>query len=98
MQIIPSIDIRGGKVVRLHQGDYGQETMYGDDPAAMALRWQGEGARRIHVVDLDGARSGQLQNFGVIRRILNAVDLPIQVGGGVRSLETAERLVATGVS
>lgn len=97
MEIIPSIDIRGGKVVRLYQGDYGRETVYGDDPVAVALRWQKEGAPRIHVVDLDGARTGKPQNLDGIKSILQQVDVPVQVGGGVRSLESAQQLLDAGV-
>ncbi|MBI4310363.1 MAG: 1-(5-phosphoribosyl)-5-[(5-phosphoribosylamino)methylideneamino]imidazole-4-carboxamide isomerase [Chloroflexi bacterium] len=97
MEIIPAIDIRGGKVVRLYQGDYGKETVYGEDPVAAAVRWQEEGAPRIHVVDLDGARSGQPENLASIKSILDEVDVPVQVGGGIRSLETAEKLLDEGV-
>ena len=93
---IPAIDIRDGRCVRLVQGDYGRETVYGDDPADMARHWQAEGARRLHVVDLDAARSGGRDNAAQIRRLLAAVDIPVQVGGGVRSLETARALLADG--
>jgi phosphoribosylformimino-5-aminoimidazole carboxamide ribotide isomerase len=94
---IPAIDIRDGRCVRLVQGDYGRETVYGDDPAEMARHWQAEGARRLHVVDLDAARSGRRDNAARIRRVLAAVDIPVQVGGGVRSLDTARALLADGV-
>ncbi|MBI2171126.1 MAG: 1-(5-phosphoribosyl)-5-[(5-phosphoribosylamino)methylideneamino]imidazole-4-carboxamide isomerase [Chloroflexi bacterium] len=97
MEIIPAIDIRNGKVVRLYQGDYRRETVYGDDPVAVALAWQQAGALRLHVVDLDGARTGQPEHLGVIKDILKRVDVPVQVGGGVRSLETAEALLEAGV-
>jgi phosphoribosylformimino-5-aminoimidazole carboxamide ribotide isomerase len=93
---IPAIDIRDGRCVRLVQGDYGRETVYGHDPAEMARHWQAQGARRLHVVDLDAARSGRRDNAAQIRRLLAAVDIPVQVGGGVRSLETARALLADG--
>ncbi|MBV9356401.1 MAG: 1-(5-phosphoribosyl)-5-[(5-phosphoribosylamino)methylideneamino]imidazole-4-carboxamide isomerase [Chloroflexi bacterium] len=93
---IPAIDIRDGRCVRLVQGDYGRQTVYGDDPADMARHWQAQGARRLHVVDLDAARSGGRENAAEIRRLLAAVDIPVQVGGGVRSLDTARALLADG--
>ena len=86
-EVIPAIDLRGGKCVRLFQGDYGRETVYGDDPAAMALHWQQLGAQRLHVVDLDGARSGRQANATAVRAIVNAVTIPVQLGGGVRDLD-----------
>jgi phosphoribosylformimino-5-aminoimidazole carboxamide ribotide isomerase len=82
--LYPAIDIRGGKAVRLLQGDYARETAYDADPVDAARRWADEGARFLHVVDLDGARSGQPQNLDVVRRIAAAVECPIQVGGGLR--------------
>jgi len=88
MIIFPAIDIRGGKCVRLRQGRADQETVYGDDPAAMGRRWQAEGAAWLHVVDLDGAFGARPQNFEVIRRLRQAVTIPLQLGGGLRSLET----------
>src|SRR5438067_2199818 len=90
---IPAIDIRGGRCVRLVEGDFGRETSYADDPAEMARHWQAEGAQRLHVVDLDGARDGVRANAEVIRRVLDAVRIPVQVGGGIRSLETARSLL-----
>ena len=98
MEIIPAIDIRGGKCVRLLQGDYDRETVYGDDPPAMARRWQEEGATRLHVVDLDGAREGQPRILPILERICAAVSMPVQVGGGIRSLESAQAALAAGVS
>jgi phosphoribosylformimino-5-aminoimidazole carboxamide ribotide isomerase len=85
MLILPAIDLRGGKCVRLKQGDYARETVFGDDPVAMARRWVGGGARALHLVDLDGAKEGQPVNREVIRRIVQAVDVPCQVGGGLRT-------------
>ena len=97
MEIIPAIDLRNGKCVRLYQGDYGQETIFSDDPVSVALRWQSEGARRLHIVDLDGAAKGEPSNLEAIEDIMAAIDIPVQVGGGIRSIETIEQLFATGV-
>jgi phosphoribosylformimino-5-aminoimidazole carboxamide ribotide isomerase len=97
MEIIPAIDLKGGKCVRLYQGDYGQETVFSDDPVSMARRWQSEGAKRLHLVDLDGAAKGEPCNLDAIEKIAAAVDIPIQVGGGIRSLETIEQLLKLGV-
>ena len=95
---IPAIDIRGGRCVRLVEGDFGRETTYGEDPAEMAWHWEAEGAQRLHVVDLDGARDGVRANAKVIRRLLGSVQIPVQVGGGIRSLETAQSLLAEGAA
>ncbi len=95
---IPAIDIRGGRCVRLVEGDFARETRYADDPAEMARHWAAEGAQRLHVVDLDGARDGIRANTEAIRRVLHAVMIPVQVGGGVRSLETAQSLLAEGAA
>ncbi|MEX2286431.1 MAG: 1-(5-phosphoribosyl)-5-[(5-phosphoribosylamino)methylideneamino]imidazole-4-carboxamide isomerase [Planctomycetaceae bacterium] len=92
MQILPAIDLRGGKCVRLRQGDYDQETVFGDDPVAMAKRWVDEGAERLHLVDLDGARAGRPVNHEVVRAIVAAVGVPCQLGGGIRD-EAGLRLV-----
>ena len=97
MEIIPAIDLRNGKCVRLFQGDYGKETVFSDDPVSVALRWQSEGARRLHIVDLNGAAQGKPVNLDTIGEIIAAIDIPIQVGGGVRSIETIEQLFASGV-
>jgi phosphoribosylformimino-5-aminoimidazole carboxamide ribotide isomerase len=93
---IPAVDIRGGRCVRLVQGDFSRETRYADDPAEMARHWQSEGALRLHVVDLDGARDGVRANADVIRRLLDAVAIPVQVGGGIRDLGTARALIEDG--
>lgn len=90
VEVIPAIDIRGGRCVRLTQGDYDRETVFSDDPLEVAQRWESEGAARIHVVDLDGAREGQSVNEGVIERIIRTVRVPVQVAGGVRQLETVQ--------
>jgi phosphoribosylformimino-5-aminoimidazole carboxamide ribotide isomerase len=98
VQIIPAIDIRAGKCVRLLQGQAERQTVYGDDPVAMARRWATVGAPLLHVVDLDGAFTGQLQNLAVIQQMARAVSVPLQVGGGVRDLETIHTLLKAGVS
>jgi phosphoribosylformimino-5-aminoimidazole carboxamide ribotide isomerase len=92
MQIFPAIDLRGGKCVRLRQGDYAQETVFGDDPVAMARRWADDGAEWLHLVDLDGAKAGRPVNHEVIGRITRAVGIPCQVGGGLRD-EASIRLL-----
>jgi phosphoribosylformimino-5-aminoimidazole carboxamide ribotide isomerase len=97
MEIIPAIDIRGGRCVRLEQGDYARETIFADDPATVARRWQSAGARRIHVVDLDGAREGQVLNRDAVLAVVSAVSIPVQLGGGIRDLATVERYLAAGV-
>ncbi len=99
MEIIPAIDLRGGKCVRLRQGDYNRETVFGEDPVKMALRWERGGAPRLHLVDLDGAKVGTPANLEAVRAIARAVRIPCQIGGGVRDTETVrlyledERLV-----
>jgi phosphoribosylformimino-5-aminoimidazole carboxamide ribotide isomerase len=84
MEILPAIDIRDGKCVRLVQGDYDRETVFGDDPVEMARRWVAEGAARLHLVDLDGARTGKPVNHEIVRDIVQAVAIPCQCGGGLR--------------
>lgn len=98
MQIIPAIDLRGGKCVRLRQGDFAQETVFGEDPVAVAQAWQRQGAARIHLVDLDGAKVGRPVNDGIVREIVQAVEIPCQLGGGLRD-EAAVRhmLEAVGI-
>ena len=96
-QIIPAIDIRGGKCVRLLQGDYAQETVYGDDPLQMAHQWASQGAGRLHIVDLDGARDGQSANFEIIARIASELSIPLQVGGGLRTQQALDDLLDAGV-
>jgi phosphoribosylformimino-5-aminoimidazole carboxamide ribotide isomerase len=97
MLIIPAIDLRAGKCVRLVKGRLDRETVYSDDPAAMARLWERLGATRLHVVDLDGAFSGRPKNLDTITEIVGAVSIPIQVGGGIRDLETAQVLFDIGV-
>ncbi len=96
MILYPAIDIRGGKAVRLLQGDYDRETTYDADPVDAARRWADEGARFLHVVDLDGAKAGGPRNLDHVRRIAAAVDCPIQVGGGLRDLESAAAVLDAG--
>ena len=98
MEIIPAIDLKSGLCVRLYQGDFSQETVYSRDPVEVGLRWQGEGAGRLHVVDLDGAATGQQTNYNVIKDLVSRLDIPIQVGGGIRSSEAAKKLLDVGVS
>lgn len=97
MIIFPAIDIRGGNAVRLTQGDYDQEKVYHTDPVAVAKEWEAQGAEYIHIVDLDGAKSGESANGEAIRRIAQSVNIPIQVGGGVRSMEDVTRHIQNGV-
>lgn len=97
MEVIPAIDIKGGKCVRLYQGDYNQETIFSEDPVAVALEWRNQGARRLHVVDLDGAASGEVCNMGVIEAIVKEVGLPVQLGGGIRDGSTVDRLLGVGI-
>jgi len=98
MQIWPAIDLRGGKCVRLRQGDYQQETIYGEDPAEMARRWVTEGATCLHLVDLDGARDGTSTNLQAVQAILSAVSVPCELGGGIRDEQTIERLLGLGLA
>ena len=97
LEVIPAIDLIDGRCVRLYQGDYSRETVYSDDPVEVALRWERLGARRVHVVDLDGARAGSPQNLDAIRRIAEAVGVPVQMGGGIRTLDTVREVIASGV-
>jgi len=95
--VIPAVDIRGGRCVRLREGRADAETVYFDDPLEAARLWASAGARLIHVVDLDGAFEGQPVNFGLVAEIAQALDVPVEVGGGVRSEETVERYLGAGV-
>ncbi len=97
MEVIPAIDLRGGRCVRLYQGDFGQETVYSEDPLAVARQWQEQGASRLHLVDLDGAAQGEPVNLEIIAAIVTQSEIPVQVGGGVRSSSTAEKLLSIGV-
>ena len=97
MEVIPAIDLRDGRCVRLYQGDYDRETVFSDDPTSVALRWQELGAPRLHVVDLDGAATGISANLEALRRICEAVSVPVQTGGGIRDLDSAGRALVMGV-
>ena len=97
MNVIPAIDIKNGHCVRLEQGRMDRETIFGDDPAAMARQWQSQGATLIHIVDLDGAVSKEPRNRSVIASILAAVDVPLQLGGGIRDMATIEGYLQLGV-
>ncbi|MFV1968423.1 MAG: 1-(5-phosphoribosyl)-5-[(5-phosphoribosylamino)methylideneamino]imidazole-4-carboxamide isomerase [Pirellulaceae bacterium] len=98
MQIWPAIDLRGGKCVRLCQGDYDRETVFGNDPAEMARKWVREGARHLHLVDLDGARDGQAVNRDAVESILASVRIPCELGGGIRNDATIANWLEAGLS
>ena len=97
MIVLPAIDLRGGKCVRLVNGDFSKETVYSEQPEEMARKWQEQEAEYLHIVDLDGARSGNPQNIFVIKRIIEAVDIPIELGGGIRTMESIENMLDMGV-
>ncbi|MBF0605685.1 MAG: 1-(5-phosphoribosyl)-5-[(5-phosphoribosylamino)methylideneamino]imidazole-4-carboxamide isomerase [Nitrospirae bacterium] len=97
MILIPAIDLKDGRCVRLFQGDMAQDTVYSNDPGAMARRWQDEGGERLHVVDLNGAFAGERVNAQAVLAILNAVTIPIQLGGGIRDLQTIESALESGI-
>ncbi|MBP1932604.1 1-(5-phosphoribosyl)-5-[(5-phosphoribosylamino)methylideneamino]imidazole-4-carboxamide isomerase [Ammoniphilus resinae] len=96
--IYPAIDIRGGKCVRLLQGDYNQETVYGDSPLEMAKQWEKQGASWVHLVDLDGAKAGHPVNDAIILEIAAALSIPVQVGGGIRTIQEVDRYLEGGVA
>ncbi len=100
MLIIPAIDIKDGQCVRLKQGDMNDATVFSEDPVGMAKHWLAEGARRLHVVDLDGAAAGKPKNEALIQRIVQAVgeSIPVQLGGGIRDLDTIERYIDLGIA
>ncbi|MBN2474064.1 MAG: 1-(5-phosphoribosyl)-5-[(5-phosphoribosylamino)methylideneamino]imidazole-4-carboxamide isomerase [Pirellulales bacterium] len=98
MEIWPAIDLRGGRCVRLQQGDYDRETVFGEDPVAMALHWVEQGARRFHLVDLDGAREGRPGNLDSVQAIVKASGVPCELGGGIRNQQTIGELLDLGVS
>ena len=97
MEILPSIDVKNGRQVRLYQGDFQQETVFSDDPLAVALDWQEQGGCRLHLVDLDGTVEGSPANLGVIESIVKSLAIPVQVGGGIRQREIADKLFSVGV-
>ncbi|MCH2124357.1 MAG: 1-(5-phosphoribosyl)-5-[(5-phosphoribosylamino)methylideneamino]imidazole-4-carboxamide isomerase [Pirellulaceae bacterium] len=98
MQIWPAIDLRGGNCVRLRQGDYDRETVFGENPAAMASRWVDAGAQQLHLVDLDGARDGSSMNREAVRNILATVNVPCELGGGIRSEQVIRQWLEVGVT
>ena len=97
MLIIPAIDIRDGKVVRLSAGDFAKETVYGDDPVAVAKRWEADGAQFLHIVDLDGAKEGKPVNFNLTGSITRNVSIPVEAGGGIRDKDTIRKFLDAGV-
>lgn len=97
MIIFPAIDIRGGKCVRLLKGDFEKETVFSDKPEEMAKKWQAQGAEFLHLVDLDGALAGKSQNLATVEKILAAVDIPVELGGGIRTMENIDDVLALGV-
>ncbi|MFQ5559262.1 MAG: 1-(5-phosphoribosyl)-5-[(5-phosphoribosylamino)methylideneamino]imidazole-4-carboxamide isomerase [Nitrospinota bacterium] len=98
MKIIPAVDIKNGKCVRLFQGRADNETVYSDDPVEEAVRWANEGASLLHLVDLDGAFEGGLKNFSLISEIVKKISVPVEVGGGIRTMESIESYIEAGVS
>ncbi|OUC14844.1 MAG: 1-(5-phosphoribosyl)-5-[(5-phosphoribosylamino)methylideneamino]imidazole-4-carboxamide isomerase [Alkalinema sp. CACIAM 70d] len=97
MEVIPAIDLLGGNCVRLYQGDYAQSQVFGEDPVAVARQWQEQGATRLHLVDLDGAKTGEPVNLPVIEKVVQALDIPVQVGGGLRDRARVTDLLGLGV-
>ncbi|WP_027359479.1 1-(5-phosphoribosyl)-5-[(5-phosphoribosylamino)methylideneamino]imidazole-4-carboxamide isomerase [Desulforegula conservatrix] len=97
MIVIPAVDIKNGKCVRLLHGNMDAETVFSDDPLAMALRWQNEGGKRLHIVDLDGAIEKRPKNLDLIKSMVEKLDIPVQVGGGIRDLETIDMYFSIGV-
>lgn len=98
MKILPAIDLRGGKVVRLQQGKADQQTTYSDDPIAVAKGWEQQGAEELHIVDLDGAFTGHPQNLHIVEQIAKAINIPIELGGGMRNEEAIDAALAAGVA
>ncbi len=98
MEIIPAIDIKNGKCVRLFQGDYGRETVYDDNPVIIAQKWEKQGAKILHVIDLDGAKEGVTKNIGIIKKMKGSISIPLQVGGGIRSMASIKELINMGIS
>ena len=97
MELFPAIDIRGGKCVRLLKGDFAPETVFSDSPADMAAQWEGQGAEFLHLVDLDGARAGKPKNLETVKAILAKVKIPVELGGGIRTLEDIKEVLGLGV-
>ena len=97
MVIFPAIDIRGGKCVRLFKGDFAQETVFSDKPEEMAAKWEAQGGKFLHLVDLDGALAGRSVNLAVVKRIVDTVKIPVELGGGIRTMENIDEVLALGV-
>jgi phosphoribosylformimino-5-aminoimidazole carboxamide ribotide isomerase len=97
MEVIPAVDIKGGRCVRLYQGDYLKETVFSENPVEVAMGWKAQGALRLHVIDLDGAAGGEPRNITVIEAIVKRVGLPVQLGGGIRDEATVARLLDIGI-
>ncbi|NLP14418.1 MAG: 1-(5-phosphoribosyl)-5-[(5-phosphoribosylamino)methylideneamino]imidazole-4-carboxamide isomerase [Clostridium sp.] len=97
MIIYPAVDIKGGRCVRLIQGEFDKVTVYSDNPVEMALKWEQLGAQYLHVVDLDGARTGQVQNIPIISEMAVKLGIPVQMGGGIRTIETIETILCKGI-
>jgi phosphoribosylformimino-5-aminoimidazole carboxamide ribotide isomerase len=97
MDVIPAIDLRGGRCVRLRQGDFDRETVFADDPVAVASKWQAEGATRLHLVDLDGAKNGRSIQLEAIAAIVHGVGIPCQLGGGLRDSASVESVLSLGI-
>jgi len=97
MEVIPAIDLKGGKCVRLYQGDYSKETVFSQDPIDVAQRWQSLGARRLHIVDLDGAAKGEVCHAPLIEEMVRSLEIPLQLGGGLRRIEVVEQVLELGV-
>lgn len=97
MIVIPAIDLKDGKCVRLFQGDFDNETIYNENPEKIGQNFQKQGAKRLHIIDLDGARSGKVCNFNIIKKIVRLVEIPVQVGGGIQDEKTIESLLSIGV-
>jgi phosphoribosylformimino-5-aminoimidazole carboxamide ribotide isomerase len=97
MIIYPAVDIRGGKCVRLYQGEFDKEKTYAAEPYKMAKKWEAQGAEFLHLVDLDGARSGVPQNIEAVRKIVESVKIPVELGGGIRTIDSLERVLNLGV-
>ena len=97
MEVIPAIDLRRGRCVRLYQGDYSRETVFSGEPIEVARHWESLGAGRLHIVDLDGAAKGELCHGALVEQIVGAIDIPVQLGGGLRSMEAVEQVLASGV-
>ncbi len=97
MIIYPAVDIKDGRCVRLLQGEFDKVTVYSDDPLEMALKWESLGAEYLHVVDLDGARTGEPKNISITSKIAAKLNIPVQLGGGIRSIETIEKVISMGI-